>query len=101
MRKSRFSEEQIIGILREQVAGVAMAEVLRKHGISAATFYKWKVVNADCDFLKKVWIDMLAGSSRNTCRAGSVSASRKAWRKAAATIVGRPLGKWANAHRSP
>jgi putative transposase len=42
MRPSRFSEEQIIGILREQEAGAATAEVCRKHGISSATFYKWK-----------------------------------------------------------
>ena len=42
MRRSRFSEEQIIGILREQEAGAATAEVCRKHGISSATFYKWK-----------------------------------------------------------
>jgi putative transposase len=42
MRRSRFSEEQIIGILREQEAGVPTAEVCRKHGISNATFYKWK-----------------------------------------------------------
>jgi putative transposase len=42
MRRSRFSEEQIIGILREQEAGAATAEVCRKHGVSSATFYKWK-----------------------------------------------------------
>ena len=42
MRSSRFKEEQIIGILREQEAGVATAEVCRKYGISSATFYKWK-----------------------------------------------------------
>ncbi len=42
MKRSRFSDEQIIGILKEQEAGAATADVCRRHGISGATFYKWK-----------------------------------------------------------
>ena len=42
MRPSRFTEEQIIGMLKEQEAGAATADVCRKHGISSATFYKFK-----------------------------------------------------------
>jgi len=42
MRKSKFSEEQIIAILAEQERGMATGEVCRRHGISSATFYKWK-----------------------------------------------------------
>ena len=42
MKKARFTEEQIIAILREHEAGSATADVCRKHGISSATFYKWK-----------------------------------------------------------
>ena len=42
MRRSRFSEEQIIAMLKEQEAGVATADICRKHGVRSATFYKWK-----------------------------------------------------------
>tara|TARA_R100001509_G_C4800415_1_gene192900 strand:- start:108 stop:371 length:264 start_codon:yes stop_codon:yes gene_type:complete len=42
MRKSKFSEEQIIAILAEQELGMSTADVCRRHGVSSATFYKWK-----------------------------------------------------------
>ena len=42
MKRKRFTEEQIIGILNEQELGAKTADLCRKHGISDATFYKWK-----------------------------------------------------------
>ena len=42
MRKSKFSESQIVEILKDAEAGVAVADLLRKHGISKATFFKWR-----------------------------------------------------------
>lgn len=42
MKKNRFSEEQIVGILKQGEAGMATADLCRQHGISNATFYNWK-----------------------------------------------------------
>jgi putative transposase len=42
MKRSRFSEEQIIGMIKEQESGIPTSEVCRKHGISSASFYKYK-----------------------------------------------------------
>jgi len=42
MKRSRYSEEQIIGILKQRQAGLGAKELCRNHGISDATFYKWR-----------------------------------------------------------
>jgi putative transposase len=42
MKRSRFTEDQIIGMLKEHEAGVPVAELCRKHGVSTASLYKWK-----------------------------------------------------------
>jgi putative transposase len=49
MKRSRFSEEQIIAILREQETGAKTVDVCREHGVSGATFYKWKAKYGDLD----------------------------------------------------
>ena len=42
MKKAKFSDSQIMSILKQAVAGAPVAEVLREHGIASATFYKWR-----------------------------------------------------------
>ncbi|MCW5829289.1 MAG: transposase [Deltaproteobacteria bacterium] len=49
VKKSRFSEEQVIGILKEHEAGTAVEDITRRHGISAGTLYRWK---ANCGGLE-------------------------------------------------
>ncbi len=50
MKRSKFTEEQIISILREQEAGAKTAELCRKHGMSEATFYAWKAKFGGMEF---------------------------------------------------
>lgn len=50
MKRTRFSDEQIIAIVKEQEAGTKTADLCRKHGISDATFYKWKAKYGGLEF---------------------------------------------------
>jgi putative transposase len=56
MRTSKFSESQIVAILREAEAGVPVAEVIRKHGVSRATYFRWqaKYANATVSELSRL-----------------------------------------------
>lgn len=59
MKRSKFTDEQIIGILREQEAGAKTAELCRRHGISSATFYAWKAKFGGMDVSDAKWLKAL------------------------------------------
>lgn len=70
MKKSRFTESQIVGILKESDAGVPINEIWRKHGISSATYYKWKAKygGLEASELKRVYCEMKLNLPRRVKR---------------------------------
>ena len=64
MKKSRFNEEQIIGVLKEADAGAKVGELCRRHGISGATYYKWKLKYGGMDASEAVKLRALEDENR-------------------------------------
>ena len=64
MRRCRFTEDPIIGVLREHEAGVKTAKLCRKHGISDATFYNWKAKYGGMTVSEAAWLRTLEDENR-------------------------------------
>ncbi len=64
MKKSRYTEEQIIGILKQHEAGVKTADLCREHGISDATFYNWKSKYGGLDVSEAQRLRQMEGENR-------------------------------------
>lgn len=76
MRKSRFSEDQIIGILKEHQAGIPVIDLCRKHGISDATFYTWRTKYGGMDVSDARKLKALEDENRKLKAACRVDAGR-------------------------
>ena len=76
MRKSRFSDEQIIAILAEQERGLTTAEVCRRHGVSEGTFYKWKAKFGGMQLSDAKKLKTLDASAIELCRENPVPRDR-------------------------
>ena len=75
MRKSRFTEAQIIGMIKEQEAGMATADVCRRHGLSPATFYKLKAKYGGMDVSDAQRLKALEDENGNLCLIADTSLS--------------------------
>src|SRR3954451_16913402 len=107
MRTSRFTEEQIIGIVREHAAGAKLDELCRRHNVSPTTFYKWRAKYAGVTVSEAKRLRALEAENRRLKRlladapCSTTRRSRGCWQKtgdacsAAAGSGGRPRGAWA------
>ena len=77
MKRSRFSEEQIIGILKEHEAGVSVADVCRKHGVSDASIYKWKAKFGGMDVSEAKRLKTLEDENTAEAHAGRRDAGQR------------------------
>jgi putative transposase len=64
MKRARFSEEQIIGVLKEAEAGAKVTELCRRHGISDATFYTWRSKYGGLEVSEMHWLRQLEEENR-------------------------------------
>jgi putative transposase len=82
MKQSRFTEERIIAILREHEAGSKTGDICRKHGISSATFYKWKAKYGGLDVSEAGRLKILTDEMTRPFASGCVS-----WRRYAGALA--------------
>lgn len=99
MKKSRFTEAQIMGVLRQAGGGMPVPELCREHGISSATFYKWRAkyggMDASMVSQMKALEDENRRLKRNVCRSQHAgrSASRGSWKKVTRPAQRRELAE--------